>query len=122
HFKEALFVLILQRTFLRTLQAQQLEPQRENPIRSYSLHPILMVPPDERFDLASLSFLLSSKEAQLLNTLGVAEAQYRTVVALIEQRNALHQTFQSRLEDVRAATGVAEGTLDDIRTLAGPML
>lgn len=121
-FKGALFVLILQRTFLRTLHAQQLLPHRDNPIRSYAIHPVLAVPPHERFDLSSLSFLLGSKEAQVLNTLGVAEAQYRTVVALIEQRNALHLTFQSRLEAVRAVTGAAEGTLDDIRAIAGSML
>lgn len=122
HFKQALFVLILQRTFLRTLQVQQLAPLRENPIRAYALHPILAVPPHERFDLPSLAFLLSSKEAQLLNTLGVAESQYRTVVALVQQRNALHLTFQARLEAVRAVTGAVEGTLDDIRAVAGSML
>lgn len=110
------------RTFLRTLWAQQLEPLQNNPIRAYALHPILAVPAHERFDLPSLSFLLSSKEAELLNTVGVAESQYRTVVALVEQRNALHLVFQSRLEAVRVATGLAEGTLDDIRSIAGPML
>jgi hypothetical protein len=78
-FKSALFVLILQRTFLRTLHPQQLLLQRENPIRAYGLHPILVAPPHERFDLPALSFLLSSKEAELLNKLGVAEAQYRSV-------------------------------------------
>ena len=122
HFKQALFVLILQRTFLRILHAQQLTPLRDSPIRAYALHPILAVPPHERFDLPSLAFLLSSKEAQLLNTLGVAESQYRTVVALVQQRNALHLTFQARLEAVRAVTGADEGTLDDIRAVAGSML
>jgi hypothetical protein len=114
-FKSALFVLILQRTFLRTLHAQQLLPQRENPIRAYGLHPILVAPPHERFDLPALSSLLSSKEAELLNKLGVAEAQYRSVVALVEQRNQLHVAFQARLQAAGAATGASEGTLDEIR-------
>jgi hypothetical protein len=69
-FKTALFVLILQRTFLRSLWTQHLEPLRESPIRAYALHPILAVPAHEVFDLPSLSFLLSGKEAELLNTLG----------------------------------------------------
>lgn len=122
HFKQALFVLILQRTFLRILHAQQLTPLRDSPIRAYALRPILAVPPHERFDLPSLAFLLSSKEAQLLNTLGVAESQYRTVVALVQQRNALHLAFQARLEANRALTGAADGTVGDIRAVAGSML
>jgi hypothetical protein len=39
-------------------------------------------------------------------------------VALVEQRNQLHLAFQSRLE----AAGTSEGTLDDIREIAGRML
>ncbi len=58
----------------------------------------------------------------MLNTIGVAEAQYRTVVALVEQRNALHLAFQSRFEAVRLATGASGGTVDDIRAIAGPVL
>lgn len=93
-------------------------PRREDPIRAYSLHPILVAPPHESVDLLALSFLLSSKEAELLNKLGIAEAQYRTVVALVEQRNQLHLAFQDRLQ----AAGTSEGTLDDIRGIAGKML
>ncbi|MGD1215327.1 MAG: hypothetical protein ABR861_10120 [Terriglobales bacterium] len=121
-FKAALFVLILHRTFLRTLHAQQLMPQRDNPIRAYCLHPILVAPPYQRVDLPALSFLLSSKEAELLNKLGVAEAQYSCVVALVEQRNQLHLAFQARLQAASAATGISEGTLDDIRGIAGKVL
>jgi mRNA-degrading endonuclease toxin of MazEF toxin-antitoxin module len=121
-FKAALFVLILHRTFLRTLHAQQLMPQRENPIRSYSLYPILVAPPHGRVDLLALSFLLSSKEAELLNKLGVAEEQYRSVVALVEQRNQLHLAFQVRLQAASDATGISEVTPDDIRAIAGKML
>jgi hypothetical protein len=117
-FKAALFVLILHRTFLRTFHAQHLMPRREGPIRSYSLHPILVAPPHERVDLLALSFLLSSEEGELLNKLGVAEAQYRSVVALVEQRNQLHLAFQARLQ----APGTPEGTVDDIRSTAGKML
>jgi len=121
-FKTALFVLILHRTFLRILNAQQLMPKRESSVRAYCLHPILIAPPHERVDLTALSFLLSSKEAELLNKLGVAEAQYRNVVALIEQRNQLHLVFQARVEAVSVNTGLSEGTLDDIRGIAGQML
>lgn len=121
-FKAALFVLILHRTFLRTLHAQHLIPRRENPIRAYCLHPIVVAPPDERVDLLALSFLLSSKEAELLNKLGVAEAQYRSVVALVKQRNELHLAFQAKLQAASAATGTSEGTLDDIRGIAGKVL
>jgi len=120
-FKAALFVLILHRTFLRTLHAQHLMPRREDPIRAYSLHPILVAPPHESVDLLALSFLLSSKEGELLNKLGVGEAQYRSVVASVEQRNQLHLAFQARLQ-AAAATGTSEGTLDDIRGIAGTML
>jgi hypothetical protein len=121
-FKAALFVLILHRTFLRTLHAQHLLPRREDPIRAYSLHPILVAPPHESVDLLALSFLLSSKEAELLNKLGVAEAQYRTVVALVEQRNQLHLAVQARLQAASDTAGTSEGTLDDIRNIAGTML
>jgi hypothetical protein len=121
-FKFALFVLILQRTFLRTLHAQKLLPQRDNPIRAYSLHPILIVPPHERFDLPALAFLLGTKEAELLNRLVVAEAQYRSVVAVVEQRNQLHLAVQAKLQATSEVTGASEGTLDDIRVLAGKML
>lgn len=121
-FKAALFVLILQRTFLRNLHAQQLAPHRENPLRAFVLHPIIVVPAHERFDLPGLSFLLSSKEGELLNKLGVAESQCRSVVAIVQQRNHLHVAFQTRLEAVSAATGASEGTLEDIRAIAGTML
>lgn len=121
-FKSALFILILQRTFLRTLHTQQLLPHRESPIRAYSLHPIVIAPPQERFEISALSFLLSSKEAELLNRLGVAEAQYRSVVALLEQRSELHRVFQGKLEATSAVTGQSEGTLDDTRAIAGMML
>jgi hypothetical protein len=114
-FKAALFVLILQRTFLRTLYAQQLLPQCENPVRAYSIHPILIVPPHERFDLPALSFLLCSSEAELPNKLGVAEAQYRSVVTLVEQRNKLHLAFQAKLQAASTVNGISEGTLEDIR-------
>lgn len=121
-FKTALFILILHRTFLRTLHAQHLAPHRDSEIRAYAIHPILAVPRHEQFDLTSLAFLLSSKEADLANRLGVAESQYRTIVALVEQRNMLHLTFQARLETVQATTGRSGGTLDEIREIAGAML
>jgi hypothetical protein len=121
-FKAALFVLILHRTFLRTLHSQHLSPRREDPIRPYSLPPILVAPTHEHIDLLALSFLLSSKEAELLNKLGVAEAQYRTVVALVEQRNQLHLAVQAKLQAASDTTGMSQGTLDDIRGIAGKML
>jgi hypothetical protein len=65
---------------------------------------------------------LVAKEAELLNKLGVAEAQYRSVVALVEQRNQLHLVFQARLQAANAATGMSEGTLEDVRGVAGKML
>lgn len=117
-FKSALFVLLLQRTFLRTLHVQKLLPLREHPARAYFLQPILVTPSDERFDLRALSFLLSTKEAELLNNLGVAEAQYRCVVGLVEQRNHLHLAFQHKVQ----ATGASEGTFEDIKYIAGKML
>lgn len=121
-FKAAIFVLILHRTFLRGLYANQLEPQKDVEIRAYSLHPILTVPPKDRFDVSELAFLLSTKEAHLLNVLATAESQYLSIAALVEQRNALHVAFQSRMEMVRAQTGQFEGTIDDIRAMAGPVL
>jgi hypothetical protein len=123
HFKAALFVLLLHRTFLRTLHAQHLEPARDNPVRAYAMKAIIAAPPSERLDVSGLAFLLSSKDAQLLNTLCVAESQYRTVVALVERRNAVNLTLQSKPEvTIEAPPGIVPGSLQDLRAVAGPML
>jgi len=81
-FKTALFVLILQRTFLRNLRAQQLEPKPDQPNRAYAILAITSASPLESFDIEALAFLLATGEADLLNRLTVAEAKYRSVVAL----------------------------------------
>jgi hypothetical protein len=70
----------------------------------------------------ALSFLLNSKEGEWLNKLGVAEAQYRSVVALVEQRNQLHLAFQAKLQASSESARTSEGTLGDIRGIAGKML
>lgn len=121
-FKEALFVLLVQRTLLRNLYEQHLRPMKENPVRAFLIRPSLAVPSNLQLDLLALSFLLSNKEAQLLNGLSVAEAGYRTVLELVEQRNELHQKFQSRIEELSVVTGAVEATAAQLRSAAGPML
>jgi hypothetical protein len=121
-FKTALFILILQRTFLRTLHSQQLDPKRDHPIRAYAIHTILGTPPLETLNAQALAFLLSTGEAELLNRLTAAEAKYRTLVAIVEDRNAAHLNFQEKLQAAQQATQVSEGTLDDLRRIAGPVI
>jgi len=121
-FKTALFILILQRTYLRNLESQQLAPKREHPIRAYAIHPIVSVPSTDALDVRALAFLLSAGEGELLNRLTVAEAKYRTLVALVEARNAVHLSFQEKLEAAQQAMQVSEGTLDDIRRITGPVI
>ena len=121
-FKEALFVLLLQRTLLRNLYEQHLRPMKQNPVRAYLIRPSLAVPSNLQLDLLALSFLLSNKQAQLLNVLGVAEAGYRTVLGLVEQRNELHRKSQTRIEAFSLASGMVEATAEQLRAAAGPML
>ena len=118
--KKALFALILQRTYLRNIAAQELAPMRDNPIRAYAVHPILAVPPGHSFTVEPLAFLLGVGGGELLNRLANAEAQYRSVVALIDARNEVHKKFQARLEAAQIAEPQVSGTIDDIRRIAGP--
>jgi hypothetical protein len=121
-FKTALFVLILHRTYLRNLNAQQLEPKRDHPIRAYAILDIMSAPPLETFDVQALAFLLGTGEANLLNRLTVAEAKYRSVVALVEARNSVHRDFQAKLEAAQRTAPDSEPTIDELRRIAGKVI
>lgn len=122
-FKSSLFVLLMQRTFLRNLKGQYLDPMRDHPIRAYTLHPsVAHVVPAESLNLDSLAFLLVVEQAELVNHLLVAQARYQSVIALLEARNAAHASFQDKLEAVHASRQLTQGTLDDIRSIAGKAL
>lgn len=122
-FKAALFVLILHRQYLRNLHGQKLAPLRGSPVRAYALKPLLTVPPDEKLDVTTLAFLLSTKDAQLLNSLALAESKFRTVVAQVHQRNVIHLALQSKpgVEN-GPPPGVVIGSLEDFRFIAGPTM
>ena len=115
-FRSALFALLMQRTFLRNLKSQYLDAKRDLPIRAYGLHPAVgHVPPTETVDPESLAFLLGVAEGELLNRLVLAQSQCQGVVALLAARNPAHMSFQEKLE-------VQEGTIDDLRAIAGTSL
>jgi len=118
-FKTALFILIQQRVFLRNLEAQSLRPHHQSPIRAYAIQPILAAPPASAFDVKPLAFLLTSGDAELVNHLALAEAKYQSIIVLLEARNKVHYAFQEKLSTSSYAKAGSEGTLEDIRTVAG---
>jgi hypothetical protein len=122
-FRSALFALLMQRTFLRNLKSQYLDAKRDLPIRAYGLHPAVgHVPPTETVDPESLAFLLGVAEGELLNRLVLAQSQCQGVVALLAARNPAHMSFQEKLEVAQQSRQVQEGTIDDLRAIAGTSL
>lgn len=120
--KAALYALLSRRSFLRNLATQHLEPLRNDPHRAFMLVPITAAPSAIDMDLSKLTFLLDLRDKELLQHIEIADLRFRTVVSLIEQRNALHLEFQQRMEQAQLKSGEATFAGDQVRDLAGPLV
>jgi hypothetical protein len=122
-FHAALFVLNLQRNFMRNLREQHLMPYRADERRAYAIPHLVAVPPTAAVDVDALAFLLGVGQGELLNQLTLAETQYQTLVALIEARNATHLAIQARAEAAIAGGGsLPADDLEAFRVVAGKSL
>ena len=117
--KTAIFVLILQREFLRNLWSQILAPAKKHPLGGFAIPPILAAPPNDSMSITPLSYLLANGEAETVSYLMLADAKFRSVVTLIEARNSAHYAFQERLAASPHGVPGATGTLEDVRNIAG---
>jgi hypothetical protein len=96
--KSALFVLISQRTFLRNLAVQHLDPVKDNPHRSFLLLPLTAAPSSLSIKIEDLTFLLDLGDKDLLPIIEIADLRFRTVASLLAERNRLHYEFQLQME------------------------
>ena len=117
--KTAIFVLILQREFLRNVRAQRLVPAQGHPLGAFAIPPILAAPPTDTVSVTPLAYLLANGEAEIISYLTLADAKYRSVASLIEARNKVHYAFQEKLAASPQGVPGATGTLDDVRRIAG---
>jgi len=114
-FKTALFILALQRGFIRGLYYQYLKAARNDADRAYSVTHVVVAPTLGALDIKGLAFILTIRKGEIIQDLMAAEEAYRNVLALLEVRNATHIKFQEKLEVSKAS----EGTLDDLERIAG---
>jgi len=106
--REALFVLTSQGSFLINLDEQQLAPHRDESLRHLLLLPTFPGRAQLKLDLSKLIFLIKMHESgDLLSHLDLAEARFQTVLSVLQERRALHESMQQRL-DVLPATAEAD--------------
>lgn len=121
----ALFVLMLQREFLLNLHHQHLVPNQRSPVRAFQITIVLAEPALGAVDLRTLAFLLNVRQGGLLHHLTKAEAWYRSLLALLEARNADHRAFQEKLHEAEKAGDLptdAPVSLEELKRAAGFVL
>ncbi len=117
--RKTLFVLAMQRSFLENFIRLYLEPYQEDPIRWRRLPQFLQLPLQEQLDLEGLSFLLDSEASELLYQVSLGQSQFRTLLGVIDARNAAHGALIKRLVCVME-THSPLPTPEDMDTLLGP--
>lgn len=103
----AIFMLLRMFNELFNIQQQVIEPVREHPAKSIVMLPLLTRDFDElRFEVDNLSFLLETKNRQILMELLVEENRFHTAIRLLNERSNLHlRKAQPLLEKA----GIVEG-------------
>lgn len=117
----ALFVFVLQRSFMLNIKQQALEPHRTDPFRTFTVRPSPMTPPAAAIDRDSLAFLLDDREADLLYRVMNADLWFSTLISVVRDRNVVHAQFQQRLEEVQRNLK-REFNIDEFKTAVGPLL
>jgi hypothetical protein len=120
--KQVLFTLISQRTFLRNLEAQHLEPLRSSPLRAFLLHPVTTAPTQLSVQFNDLTFLLDVDDKDILNLLEVADLRFRSVLSILEARNRVHFQFQDRTEGMHRSGGPSIVTQEALKQAVGPVM
>ena len=110
--KQALFTLVEQRQFILNFKKQVLDPKKDDPIRSFTIHAQNSFQPALKIDVDGLGFLLDA-DGELLNRLVNADLRFRTLNSLIDVRSAVHLRFQETAE--------ANATQENYDPASGPI-
>lgn len=85
-----------------------LVPLRNDAERHLLLRPLVALGASQDLDFRGLAFLIQVKDSDLMSRLDLAEAQFKTAVVVLAERNATHLRMQERL----AASGVRTGEIN----------
>jgi hypothetical protein len=121
---KAIFSLGMRRNYLINLKRQQLDPNRDNPLRAF-LPPVLLSPVTPSIEWSDLTFLLNPPgQGDLLSRFALCEEGFQNVLALVQTRLERHSNFQERFELWQKENpGIATGpTLELVREAAGGLL
>ena len=115
--RHALFALKEQHSYLLSLTRQVLDAMRANPLRHVLLHPADSIDPLSTIDANGLSYLLD-RDGKVLDHLVYADHCFKQVSAGLAKRNATHEAFQRRAEEIRAQFGPAETSYEGLQVKA----
>ena len=117
-----MFVLGRQYNLLLNLQAQVVDPVRDDPARFLNMRPFPSIERVPKFDDETLLFLLETPQREFMSHLMLAEDRFGSVLQVFQERSQLHvEQVQPRLE----ASKIAEKstyTVDEIKQAIGMRL
>lgn len=115
--RQALFALIIQKTFLENFVNLYLSPQKDRADRWLTLQKYLTIPLEQDLSLERISFLMEFRASNLLNQLALGQHQFRTFLGVLDARNNALQATLDRLTVVRRTTEVKP---QDLESALGP--
>ncbi|MCG6939011.1 MAG: hypothetical protein LJE83_12680 [Gammaproteobacteria bacterium] len=120
HANNVIFALYERIKILKQIQAQSINPQRNNSARIISMLPTLNFSyPESSFNIESLMFILGTKHKQLILDLQTEKECFKTAFDIIKFRSDLHFHY---VQPAMEAGGIQEGgdyTIQQIKNVLG---
>lgn len=116
-----MFALYERMNLLGIYQNKFIEPHRESPGRIIEIRPLLdFSPPESKFNVEEVPFLLSGKDKDIVFDLKVIEEVFIEAIKFIRKRNELHLNKLQPLMEAASFKPGEEVTEEDIISVFGP--